>query len=78
MFDIELAVDSDAVLGKPKPPARSLGTVKVDGTLEAVIDGSSRDSTMKTVIKTNIGGKDKSGLKASGDVVEEKTVKSLK
>jgi hypothetical protein len=74
-FDLDVVLDPNAKKGK----GSASGTFKVNGTFDAVIDGSSQDGTLKLNMKMDVTGKeDDFELKMSGDVVEEKTVKSLK
>jgi hypothetical protein len=76
-IDIDIDITFDPNASKGKGPTG--GTMKVSGTFDTVIDGSSREGTLKFNIKLNLSGKEKGNETSMAvDVTEEKTVKSLK
>lgn len=74
-FDMNLAIDPAAAKGK----GTATGSVKANGTFDVVIDGSSRDGTLKMNLNMNVTGKEGAmEAKIVADMVQEKTVKTLK
>lgn len=76
-FDFDVTFDAKAA---GKASGDGGGTVKADGTLETVIDGSARDGTMKTTVKGSFNVTDGKGEARKGtiDGTGEKTVKTVK
>src|SRR5207253_621694 len=82
-LDFDLVIDSAAAApppGKGKAAGGSTtGTLKITGTLDAVIDGSARDGTMTMNVKMDMSGKDgPNEMKLAADMVVTKTVKTVK
>ena len=75
-----IAFDFDLVVASPEKAKQSVsGTIKINGTLDAVIDGTASEGTMKTTIKMNVISKEGGGeLKIVADMTQEKTIKTVK
>lgn len=75
-FDFDLVLDPK-VIGKAGGDA--VGTVKIGGTFDIVIDGSARDAVMKGTVKGDVTGKNRGGeFKTTIDGSVEKTVRTAK
>lgn len=75
-FDLELVIDPDIVGGKIR---REEGTLKFAGTFDAVIDGSARDSILKSTVKSALSARHKATeTKAEMDATIERTVRTAK
>lgn len=76
-FDFDMAVDPKGGAGPKGGEAN--GTVKITATLDAVIDGSAPDGTMKMTAKMDVTGTEPGKvMKASADMTRTKTVKTVK
>lgn len=76
-FDFDLVLDPKAAAG-PKGGDAS-GTVKIRALVDAVIDGSAPDGTMKMIVKMNATGKEGGKeTKMVGDHSRTRTIKSVK
>lgn len=76
-FDFALVIDPKPTAG-PKGGSAS-GTIKITAALDAVIDGSAPDGTMKMTINADVTGKEPGKeMKMTADTTRTKTVKSVK
>ncbi len=72
---MDITLDPNAKKGQ----GTTTGTMKLKGTFDTVIDGSSREGTLKVNAKMNITNKEGAAeFTLSGDMTIEETAKSLK
>ncbi len=75
-LEFDLVIDSAVA---PVGKGVATGTMKIDGTFDAVIDGSSREGTHKLTVKLNVTGKEGPvEVKVVADMTNEKTVRPVK
>ncbi len=76
-FSFDLIVDPKS--GKGTNDGELNGTIRVSGTLDAVVDGSSPDGTIKMTVRVDVTGKEPGKeARVTADATRTKTVKSVK
>src|SRR5262249_16913929 len=79
-LDCDLAIDTTKApaKGKEKDPGSTTGSLKMTGTFDTVIDGTSREGTLSMNIKMDIVAKQgPAEFKIAGDMVMTKTIKPV-